>query len=75
MKSTSKSSKNKYIVVIFKDNIPEYTVNETFTNIDRARSIAENNLEELLDELREYNQDSVFYDDSIYSYKILQLPK
>lgn len=40
----------KFIVVIFRDNIPEYTIDEIFTDEQEAQKAGEETLQEILED-------------------------
>ena len=42
--------KKKFKVVIFRNNIPEYTIDEIFTNEQEAERAGEETLQEILDD-------------------------
>lgn len=64
-----------FIVIIFQDNIPEYTIDEVFTNPGIAQRAGEDALEELLDEIEEKKNRGEGYDTGVFSMKVIDLSK
>lgn len=69
------ADKKKFIVIIFQDNIPEYTIDEVFTNPDIAQKAGEDALEELLDEIEEKSNRGEAHDTGVFSMKVIDLSK
>ena len=57
----------KFKVVIFRDNIPEYTIDEIFTNEQEAQKAGEETLQEILDDENK--------DVGTYTMKVINLSK
>ena len=57
----------KFIVVIFRDDISEYTIDEIFTNEQEAQKAGEETLQEILDDENK--------DVGTYTMKVIKLSK
>lgn len=57
----------KFIVVIFRDDIPEYTVDEIFTDEQKAQKAGEETLQEVLEDENK--------DVGTYTMKVLDITK
>ena len=57
----------KFKVVIFRDNIPEYTIDEIFTNEQEAQKAGEETLQEILEDENK--------DVGTYTMKVINLSK
>lgn len=57
----------KFIVIIFRDDIPEYTIDETFTDAEQARIAGEETLQEVL---ADENKDI-----GTYTFKVIDITK
>ena len=57
----------KFKVVIFRNNIPEYTIDEIFTNEQEAQKAGEETLQEILDDENK--------DVGTYTMKVIKLSK
>jgi hypothetical protein len=61
------SDKKKFIVVIFRDDIPEYTIDEIFTDEPEAQKAGEETLQEVLEDENK--------DIGTYTMKVLDITK
>lgn len=57
----------KFIVVIFRDDLPEYTIDEIFTNEQEAQKAGEETLQEVLEDENK--------DIGTYTMKVLDITK
>lgn len=57
----------KFIVVIFRDDIPEYTIDEIFTDEQKAQKAGEETLQEVLEDENK--------DVGTYTMKVLDITK
>lgn len=64
-----------FIVIIFQDNIPEYTLDTVFTDPNLAQKAGEDALEELLDEIEEKSNRGEAHDTGVFSMKVINLSK
>lgn len=69
------SDKKKFIVIIFQDDLPEYTIDEVFTNPDIAQKAGEDALEELMDEIEEKSNRGEAHDTGTFTFKVLDITK
>lgn len=65
----------KYIVIIFKDDIPEYTLDEVFKTKEEADKEGLNAVDELLEEIEEKKKNNEPYDIGNFYHKVVDIEK
>lgn len=63
----------KYIVIIYQDDVPEYTIDEQFVDEEKAKQAGEEALEEIRNEIKDKKDKGLSYDTGVFSYQIVEL--
>lgn len=63
----------KYIVIIYQDDVPVYTIDEQFVDEEKAKQAGEEALEEIMSEIKDKEDSGLSYDTGVFSYQVVEL--